>query len=218
MPAMSTTLRDIVPERVQKLFGHKSSADTDDLIKGAIAGAVGGIVGTLAMAAFQQIWMRTTTLAEKMRGEPSDEDRNRLKNAGVGEGEYPQSEPRSHHHRVSPSERLVATVYREVIHRPARPMEMKIGGSAIHFGFGAAAGAIYGAAAEVEPRVTMGEGTVFGTAVFIAADQIALPLTGLAEPPQRTPARRHLYALFSHFAYGAATEITRRLVREQLMD
>ena len=216
---MSTTLRDIVPQRVQELFGHKPSPDNEDLVKGAIAGAVGGIVGTLAMAAFQQLWMRTTTtLAERFSGEPSDEDRNRLKNAGVGEGEYPQSEPRSHHHHNSPSERLVETVYREVIHRPASRRTMKIGGSAIHFGFGAAAGAVYGAAAEVEPRVTIGEGTLFGTAVFIAADEIALPLTGLAEPPHRTPARRHLYALFSHFAYGAATEITRRLVREQLMD
>src|SRR5438034_874913 len=214
---MSTTLRDIVPERVQKFLGHKSTADTDAIVKGAIAGAVGGFVGTLAMAAFQQVWMRTTTtLAERFSSEAGDEDRNRLKNAGVGEGEYPQSEPRSHHHHVSPSERLVATVYREVIHRPARPMEMKIGGSAIHFGFGAAAGAIYGAAAEVEPRVTIGEGTLFGTAVFIAADEIALPLTGLAEPPQRTPPRRHLYALFSHFAYGAATEITRRMIREAM--
>src|SRR2546421_6451233 len=107
---MSTTLRAIVPERVQKLFGHKSSADTDDIVKGAIAGAVGGIVGTLAMAAFQRVWTRTITMTDKWHREPNDEDRNRLKNAGVGEGEYPQSEPRSHHHRVSPSERLVATV------------------------------------------------------------------------------------------------------------
>jgi uncharacterized membrane protein YagU involved in acid resistance len=216
---MTTTLRDIVPERVQRIFGHKTSADTDDLVKGAIAGAVGGIVGTLAMAAFQQVWMRaTTTLPELFNREQSDDDRNRLKNAGVGESEFPQSEPRSHHHHVSPSERMVATVYREVIHRPARPMEMKIGGSAIHVGFGAAAGAIYGAAAEVESRVTIGEGTLFGAAVFIAADEIALPLTGLAETPQRTPPRRHLYALFSNLAFGAATEITRRFVREQLMD
>lgn len=215
---MSTTLRDIVPERVQRIFGHKRSADTDDLVKGAIAGAVGGIVGTLAMAAFQQVWMRASaTLAERFNGEQNDDDQNRVENAGVRESEYPESEPRSHHH-VSPSERLVATVYREVIHRPARPMEMKIGGSAIHVGFGAAAGAIYGAAAEVEPRVTIGEGTLFGAAVFIAADEIALPLTGLAEPPQRTPPRRHLYALFSNFAFGAATEITRRFVREQLVD
>src|SRR3954465_2508310 len=102
---MSTILRDIVPERVQRVFGRNNSADTDDLVKGAIAGAVGGIVGTLAMAAFQQVWMRaSTTLAERFDGEQSDEDRNRLKNAGVGEGEYPQSEPRSHHHHVSPSE------------------------------------------------------------------------------------------------------------------
>src|SRR5690349_19089692 len=128
---MSTTLRDIVPERVQNLFGHTKSADTDEIVKGAIAGAVGGIVGTLAMAAFQQIWMRSTTLAEKFH-QPSDEDRNRLKNAGVGEGEYPQSEPRSHHHRNSPSERLVETVFREVIHRPASRRTMTIGGSAVH--------------------------------------------------------------------------------------
>jgi putative membrane protein len=214
---MSSTLLHAVPERVQRLFGHEPSVDADDILQGAIAGAVGGVVGTLAMAGFQQVWMRLTRAAHRLHdGSPSDEDRNRAKNAGIGEGEFPQSEPRSHHHRVSPSERLVATVYRGIVHRPAKPIEMKLGGSAIHFAFGAVAGALYGAAAEVEPRVTMGEGTLFGTAVFLAADEIALPLTGLAESPQRTPPRRHLYSLVSHFAYGAATEFTRRLIRENL--
>jgi uncharacterized membrane protein YagU involved in acid resistance len=167
------------------------------------------------MAAFQQLWMRSTAAVEHYR-HPADEDRNRLKNAGVGEGEYPQSEPRSHHYRNSPSERLVETVFREVIHRPASRRTMMIGGSAVNLSFGAACGAIYGAAAEVEPRVTMGEGTLFGTAVFVAADEVALPLTGLAEAPHHTPPRRHAFALFSHLAYGAATEIARRILRETI--
>jgi hypothetical protein len=212
---MSTTWLDYVPSAVRRTVYRQTRPDSDDVLKGAAAGAIGGLVGTLAMALTQQIWNRATTSIESHRHrEPSDEDRNRPKNSGIGEGEYPQSEPRSHHQHLSPSERLVATVYREVIHRPASPRVRKIGGSAIHFGFGAAAGAVYGAAAEVEPEVTIGAGTAFGTAVFLAADEVALPLTGLAESPRQTPLRRHAYAFVSHLAYGLATEMTRRVLRD----
>lgn len=212
---MSRSLLNAVPELVQELFVHKRPVDAEDVVHGAIAGAIGGLVGTLAMATFQQLWMRGTAVVDHARHrEPSDEDRNLMKNAGIGSGEFPQSEPRSHHQRISPSERLVATTYRTVGRRPAKRIEMKIGGSAVHFAFGATMGAIYGAAAELEPAVTIGQGTAFGTAVFIAADEVALPLTGLAQSPLRTPVRRHLYSLMCHFAYGAATEATRRLLRD----
>lgn len=217
---MSTTLLDRVPKKIQRLIKPAPARGVEDLLDGAVAGAIGGIVGTLAMAAFQQVWMRATQGSGKSRSASgstsggTDEARNRLKNAGVGQGEFPQSEPRSHHQRISPSERLVATAYRNILHRPARPIERKVGGSAVHFAFGASVGALYGIAAEVAPEVTAGEGLPFGTAVLIVADEIALPLTGLAEAPWQTPARRHVYALFSHFAYGAATELTRRLLRD----
>src|SRR3954462_419476 len=106
---------------MRRLSMRKRHLDLEDVIHGAIAGAVGGLVGTLAMAAFQQAWMRGTTAVHRAQHrEPTDEDRNRLKNAGVGAGELPQSEPRSHHQRISPSERLIATAYRNVIHRPAK--------------------------------------------------------------------------------------------------
>src|SRR3954468_13460867 len=98
--------------RSTRKFIRQPVVEPEQVIKGALAGAVGGLVGTLAMAAFQQAWLRSTTAVHRARfRHPSDEDRNRLKNAGVGEGEFPQSEPRSHHQRISPSERLVATAY-----------------------------------------------------------------------------------------------------------
>jgi uncharacterized membrane protein YagU involved in acid resistance len=210
MRRMNSALLDYVPTRVQRLFGYKSSPDTDDVVRGAIAGAVGGMVGMVAMAGLQRVCMGVVNVA----GRFGHENGNGAAHADTGE--LPPAEPRSYHQQNSPSERLVETVCREVIHRPASRRTMKIGGSAVHLAFGATVGAIYGAAAELEPRVTAGEGTLFGTAVFLAADEIALPLTGLAQPPLQTPLRRHAYALVSHFAFGAATEFTRRFIREQL--
>src|SRR3989442_11180950 len=100
---MNPSVLDVVHERVQRLFGHKPSVATDTIVKGAIAGAIGGAVGTLAMAAFQQGWNRLATVSQRFQSHdgPSDEQRNRLKNSGAGAGEYPQSEPRSHHQRIS---------------------------------------------------------------------------------------------------------------------
>src|SRR5256885_16413505 len=101
-------------------------ACTTDLTKGAVAGMVGGLVGTAAMATFEWLWTR---LIVHMGGAGSDngaEMRHRLRNAGEGAAHHAQSEPRSHHHRLSPSERLAAAMYRKFLHRPAPPRQREL--------------------------------------------------------------------------------------------
>jgi len=53
-------------------------------------------------------------------------------------------------------------------------------------------------AAEVTPLATFGEGLVFGTSVWMAADNAIVPALGLAKPPMQTPLSTHIYALASH--------------------
>jgi putative membrane protein len=60
-------------------------------------------------------------------------------------------------------------------------------GAAVHYAFGAAVGALYGAAAEVVPRVTTAFGVPFGIAVWLVAHVVAVPAMGLSEPPTRQP-------------------------------
>ncbi|MDQ3133307.1 MAG: DUF1440 domain-containing protein, partial [Acidobacteriota bacterium] len=81
---------------------------------------------------------------------------------------------------------------------------------------GAASGAIYGTLAELSPVVTMGAGLPFGAAVWLVADEAAVPALGLSKSPIEVPPSKHAYALVSHFVYGATTEIVRRSVRSAL--
>lgn len=89
-------------------------------------------------------------------------------------------------------------------------------GNAVHYGFGAALGAAYGAAAEVEPRVAAGFGLPFGGAVGLVADEALVPALGLSGPPQDSPPSTHAYSLASHLVFGAALEAARRVLLRAL--
>ena len=89
--------------------------------------------------------------------------------------------------------------------------ELRLAAPLVHFLFGAAVGAIYGAYAERRQADTTGAG--FGTTVWLAADEIAMPLLGLSDSTARRPLEMHLQSLVAHLVYGTATELTRRSVR-----
>ncbi|MFN2452708.1 MAG: DUF1440 domain-containing protein [Pyrinomonadaceae bacterium] len=72
---------------------------------------------------------------------------------------------------------------------------------------GATSGAIYGVTAELVPVVTVGAGIPFGAAVWLIADDAAVPALGLSKSPTEYPLSTHAYALASHFVYGLTTDI-----------
>jgi uncharacterized membrane protein YagU involved in acid resistance len=53
-------------------------------------------------------------------------------------------------------------------------------------------------------------------AVWLAADEITVPLLGLSGPPWESPPSVHARALGAHLVYGCATEGARRLLRRLL--
>lgn len=85
----------------------------------------------------------------------------------------------------------------------------------IHFTFGAATGALYGAIAEVAPIVTAGYGSVFGVVLQLCTHETLVPAAGLDKPAPGQPMREHLSELFTHVLYGVATEAMRRKVRKR---
>src|SRR4030095_10015594 len=93
----------------------------------------------------------------------------------------------------------------------------KIAGAAVHYTTGAASGAIYGAAAELAPNVTIGAGIPFGTAVWLVVDETAVPLLGLSKGPTAYSLSTHIYALASHFVYGLTTDMARRVLRRTIL-
>jgi putative membrane protein len=77
-------------------------------------------------------------------------------------------------------------------------------------------GGVYGIAAEVAPEASAALGLPFGAVFWLAADEVAVLLLGLAKPPSEYPLATHAYSLASHLVYGLTAEAVRRVVRKAL--
>lgn len=84
---------------------------------------------------------------------------------------------------------------------------------AIHWGFGAAAGAAYGALAEFYPAATSKEGASFGLALMTLTHEGALPAMGLEAPAEEQTGRARTSEAATHILYGVVAERVRRVVR-----
>ncbi len=87
---------------------------------------------------------------------------------------------------------------------------------AIHWGFGAAAGAAYGALAEYFPAATAKEGATFGLTLMTLTHETALPAMGLSEDAGDQSARERTSEATSHLIYGLVAERVRSFVRKLL--
>lgn len=86
----------------------------------------------------------------------------------------------------------------------------------IHWGFGAAVGAAYGALAEFFPAATAKEGASFGLALGTLTHETALPAMGLSAEPEDQTLRERTSEMTSHVVYGVTTEMVRSIVRRLL--
>src|SRR5690606_26271514 len=86
-------------------------------------------------------------------------------------------------------------------------------GQIVHYTFGGTMGALYGAAAESEPNVTMGAGCPSGPACCLGAAGRARPAPTLAERPTRLPLSWHAPALGAPSSHALCRELPRRARR-----
>ena len=86
----------------------------------------------------------------------------------------------------------------------------------IHWGFGALAGAIYGAVVEVEPSFGAWQGAAFGVTLNRLTHESLLPRMGLSAPKDLQPTQERISEWVTHAVYGVTTEVVRRGVRSGL--
>jgi putative membrane protein len=86
----------------------------------------------------------------------------------------------------------------------------------IHWGFGALAGAAYGALAEYYPAATEKDGASFGLALATLTHETTLPAIGLSAEPEDQTVQEHTSEMVSHVVDGMVTETVRRFVRKRL--
>lgn len=93
---------------------------------------------------------------------------------------------------------------------PLPPEKKKIAEPLVHYAFGALVGGLYGGLAAATPTITRGLGTLYGAAVWLLADEVAVPAFGLSKSPSAFSLATHLKALGAHLVYGLTTEGVRR--------
>ena len=162
-----------------------------NLAKGALAGFFGGLVASAVMTGFQNFL-----------GELAEANRTSQKSKQDSKEETPAN--------VKAAEKISETVFDHKLKKSERDSA----GEAVHYAMGGVTGLIYGVAAEIAPLTTVATGLPFGAAVWLIADDVAVPALDLAKPPTEYPLSTNAYALSSHLIYGITTELVRRAVRE----
>ncbi len=173
-------------------------AEDGSVVKGLLAGAIGGLLATAAMDAVQKIALEGTRKAEDLRG--GDHSLTEQQEGQLGNYEKAHAE-------------TVATLSQSAGRGTPSPSQQKVAAPATHYLFGALCGGVYGAIAEYWRPVTFGYGTAFGASLFLGASETVLPALDLLPTPGDTPPLLHAGGLAAHAVYGASTEGIRRLVR-----
>ena len=168
--------------------------DGQNILKGALAGAVGGLVASFAMNQFQKVW----SAAEEKIADGKQKQQNSQKNGEDSEDATMKTADRI-------SQAVQGTHLTKEQKKKAAP--------AVHYAFGTLMGAAYGAAVEINPAANSLAGVPFGAILFAGADELTLPALGLTDKPTAYPLSKHVYGLVSHAVYGATTEAVRRVVR-----
>lgn len=113
--------------------------------------------------------------------------------------------------------KAAVAVSETVFNHELAPAEKERAGQLVHYAYGTATGALYGAMVEHWEGARAGEGAAFGAALWAASDEVAVPALHLSKGPQEYPLRTHAMALVAHVVYGVTTELTRRFLRSGVL-
>jgi putative membrane protein len=175
--------------------------DSGNVVKGAIAGVAAGLAAAWVMTEFQALWSKAV-------------DGQSPQSAG---GRHDAREWQERNEDQNATELTAQAIAAHTIDRPLTDDELAIAAPAVHYGFGASMGALYGALAEAAPaRTTVATGAAFGTLIWIGGDEIAVPLFGLSKANAEYSLETHAQAWAAHIVYGVTTELVRRGVRRLL--
>ena len=164
-----------------------------------MAGVIGGLAGTWTMSEAQRVWTHAVD------GEAPPES---------AAGKHDARDWQERDEGQNSNEIAAQAVATRVIGRRLDRGELAVGAALMHYSFGAAVGALYGAYASRRRRP--GTGVGFGLMVWLLADEIAMPLLGLSDSTLRRPLEKHLHSIAAHIVFGMATEQARSTIQHQL--
>ena len=172
------------------------------LTRGIVAGALGGLVASWIMNVFmEQAGPAVQHVAQHLDG--------------TGHHEQPAAPSDDGEPKIDATMKTADAIVNTVTGGRHLSLEGKQkGGPIVHYAFGAAMGALYGAAAEYSPAARSGFGTVFASALFTGADLVAVPALNLSGSASGAPVSSLASPFSAHMVYGITTEAVRRIVRK----
>ncbi|MGH9574646.1 MAG: DUF1440 domain-containing protein [Candidatus Acidiferrales bacterium] len=165
--------------------------------KGMIAGLVGGLIGTIVMTEFQSGWNKASSALK-------NGSNNTRKDGSQHQGEQEKEDA---------TMKAAGKIAELGGHHLSHEQKKKLG-PVVHYSFGTLQGAAYGAVTEMagESKGLL-SGLIFGAALYLVADELAVPALGLSGKPNEYPLSSHFYGLASHIVYGLSAEMARRVLR-----
>lgn len=170
--------------------------------KGVLAGLVGGLIGTIVMTEFQNVWRKAS---KALKGNSGGQDEQKSESQSEAQAEKEDA-------TMKAARILGGLAGRKLSHE-----QKKKAGPIVHYSFGTLQGAVYGAVTEfTNDSGGLLSGLLFGTSLFVVADEITVPALGLSGKPTESPLSSHLCGLAAHLVYGVSAEIARRGLRAAL--
>ena len=163
--------------------------------RAVLAGALGGLAGTLAMNYAQRLWTHAVD------GEPPESPA----------GKHDARDWQEREEGRNANELFADSIATITIGRRLTESELEVAAPTVHHTFGAMLGAIYGYTVRERRKRLFGMGAAFGAVAWLFADEVAMPLMGLSRPTtERTP-EKHLQSFVSHVVFGTVAEAVRRM-------
>jgi hypothetical protein len=181
------------------------------LLSGFAAGCAGGFIATWVMSAMQIATVKVADELETRHAQTPQGAKTVAANNGPGSGPLENAQE-----GAIATKRLATAVSRRVFQHEISDTERAIAAQVIPLGFGTLVGGLYGLLAEHLGVVTLGHGAAYGAAVWLGAEEIALPALGLTKPPTHTKWSAHATGLAGHLVYGLALDASRRIIRTLL--
>lgn len=190
---------------------QRTTQGRHDVLKGLVAGVIGGIAAAVVMNRFQETWSRLAVGTARSHGAQSlqqgSPQRGLARYLQARGGDDPRDDA---------TERFASVLSHALWDHKLTSREKDIAGTAAHYGFGITAGALYGVAAELAPRVRSAAGLPFGAFIWITSDEGVVPTLGLSKSLTEYPRWIRAYGLVSHLVFGSVAELVRRTVRQVL--
>jgi uncharacterized membrane protein YeaQ/YmgE (transglycosylase-associated protein family) len=173
--------------------------------KGLMAGLIGGLVASWVMNQFQ-------AAASKIGGKIAQNESGRKPQSARGSQSAEERQQSQGGGGDSATVKTAAAIAGE-FGAELPPERKEMAGSLVHYAYGTCVGGVYGLLAERYTPPRSGFGTLFGTALWLGSDEIAIPALRLGKLPQEYPLKTHAMALAAHIVYGVTTEVVRRGLR-----